>query len=137
MGEAVKKYSGQFCSCATIIMGSHTYTVGQPIVIVKGNYKSFGNGIYIGSAGRISARIKIDSDTCSERTLRLDSIRPKPPDKGRPSGSNNPSDRSAHSKELVKLNRQQFKTLITDIDSGKVTIDEITTRLRRMAVDEL
>ena len=117
-------------------MGSHTYTVGQHILIVKGNYKSFQHGIYIGPAGRISARIKVDGDTCSERTLRLDSIRPKPPDKGQ-MGSNNPSRHSADLKEVVKLNKQQFKTLITDIDSGKVTIEQITTRLRRMAVDEL
>ncbi len=45
----------------------------ERVRIVKGSYEGK-NGIFLGAAGKVSARVKVDGDTVQERTIRLTSI---------------------------------------------------------------
>jgi chemotaxis protein histidine kinase CheA len=50
------------------------YQKGDRVKIVKGVYRVFGKGTVVGPAGKQSARVRVDGDILSERTLRLNSL---------------------------------------------------------------
>ena len=59
----------------TSVDNGQCYKQGQPVKIIKGTYKGK-KGVYLRSAGKVSAAVSITGDRIQERTLRLSSFAP-------------------------------------------------------------
>ena len=92
----------------TIMASKTQFKRNERISIVKGTYEGK-NGVFLGAAGKVSARVKVDGDTVQERTIRLTSI----------------------AKETVEITREEYNEMRDEMAMLTARIERLEINLAR------
>jgi len=98
----------------------HRYSKGDQVAIVAGLYKKHARGTYLGTAGLLSASIRVNGDSRDKRNLRLSSIKPL---------MNDVSDDDA---EDVVLTKEEYVSLIEEISRLSDGLQKLQLKMERM-----
>ena len=104
------------------------YSPGNPVDIIRGKYKAFRTGEYLGPSGTFKARVKVHGDTRHERTLMLTSIRSQSTKK----------EASQHSTKVqtITIPREDWEQLNKDVEQLTLRLEDLKLKLKRMEKNE-
>ena len=91
---------------------------GDRVKVVAGKYKANRHGTFLRYAGSSSADVRIDYDEACERCLRLTSIERVT--------------KEDTSRETITLSREDYFSIVEDIEAIPLTTDNLDTRLQNL-----
>lgn len=101
---------------------------------VKGGKCKGRSGIYLGAAGRISARVKLEGDKTSERTLRMSSIEREPKMKKTAHKKATAESRKAEAEEdkeeMVCMKKSDCDAIIEDLTEPQQQVLDMKNRIQ-------
>ena len=103
------------------------FHVDEEVLIVKGDYKKYGRGIYKGPVGSCMAYVQVLGDSRDTRRLYLTSLK-------RPKKARSAANAKTDSSDKITIDKREYDELVSNVQLVQECVEELRERIRALTL---